>query len=165
MPPSPRAATALRKLIQGLRPPVLDDLGLVSALRQLTDEVRSRTTLAVRLTVTGSVIRLSPDLELAAYRIAQESLTNVIRHAQANRAQVRLSFGDALVLTVSDNGRGMPLRGSAPQPGPGLGLIGMRERVNMAGGSLEVKTRRPHGTLVRATLPLAGTPPRRPAEQ
>jgi signal transduction histidine kinase len=148
------AATALRKLIHGLRPPVLDDLGLVSALRQLAEEVRGRTSLTIRFTVAGTPIRLPPDLELAAYRIAQESLNNVVRHAHATRAQIHLRFADTLALTVSDDGRGIPRPGTADKPRNGLGLIGMRERVSMARGTLDVKGRRPHGTLVRATLPL-----------
>ena len=151
------AAAALRKLIRGLRPPVLDDFGLVAALRQLTGELRQRSELAIDLIVSGDEHRLPPDVELAAYRIAQESLNNVLRHADAKRATVRLRYGAQLTLTVSDNGCGLEPhpRASAAK---GLGLLGMRERVNMLGGTLEVRSRSPRGTAVMATLPVAEEP-------
>ncbi|MHA6511947.1 sensor histidine kinase [Tessaracoccus sp. Z1128] len=111
------ATVSLRKIIQGLRPPVLDDLALVSALRQLTEETRSRSDAIVRLEVTGEAGRLNPDLELAAYRIAQEALNNVVRHAHAKHATVSLCFADeSLRLTVSDDGRGIASTG--PRAGP-----------------------------------------------
>jgi signal transduction histidine kinase len=146
------ASTALRKLIHGLRPPVLDDLGLVSALRQLIDEIRQRTALNVDLEIVGEETRLAPDLELAAYRIAQESLTNVVKHSNAESANIQLRFGEKLVLTVADDGCGLP--NNLSQRCTGLGLRGMRERVIMAGGSFEVKSRSPHGVIVHATLPV-----------
>ncbi|MDP4014518.1 MAG: histidine kinase [Candidatus Nanopelagicales bacterium] len=147
------AATALRKLIHGLRPSVLDDLGLVSALRQLVNEARNRSRLVVDFTATGPEARLPAQVELAAYRIAQESLNNVIRHADATRATVRLRFGEQLTLTITDDGSGIPPSKSPGDPVPGLGLIGMRERVNMTGGTLTVGRVSPHGTRVRARLP------------
>ncbi len=148
------AASALRKLIHGLRPPVLDDLGLVSALRQMVEEARQRTGLAVDFKVTGTQVRLRPELELAAYRIAQESLNNVIRHANASRANVRLRFGAKLTLTVMDDGQGMPPAGNGhAESESAFGLIGMRERVSMAGGALKIGPSAPGGTLVRATIP------------
>lgn len=149
------AAIALRKIIEGLRPPVLDDLGLVSALRQLTDKTRTRTAATITLEITGSPVRLVRDLELATYRIAQEALNNVARHAYAERAAVRLAFSEHRVdLTVTDDGVGFrPGRGDAG-PSGGLGLIGMQERVDMAKGTLEITALRPHGTAVHAVLPV-----------
>jgi signal transduction histidine kinase len=148
------AATALRKIIHGLRPPVLDDLGIASALRQLVADVGRRGTLAVTLRCTGTETGLPPDLRLTAYRIVQEALNNVVRHAHARRATVRVQFGDPLTLTISDDGTGIPPSlGSADGPQPGLGLIGMRERATLAGGTLQVSTRSPHGTVIQATLP------------
>lgn len=150
------ATVSLRKIIQGLRPPVLDDLGLVSALRQLTEETRSRSDAIVRLEVTGEAGRLNPDLELAAYRIAQEALNNVVRHAHAKHATVSLDFADeSLRLTVSDDGRGIASTGGAGGPAGSLGLIGMRERVDMAGGTFAIAALRPHGTRVQAVIPLS----------
>lgn len=154
------AATSLRKIIQGLRPPVLDDLGLVSAVRQLIEEVRTRTEISIAFRVCGDPVRLGADLELAAYRIIQEALTNVARHAHASRAAVRLAFGGGLVtLTVTDDGVGIrATKAGEGARAPGLGLIGMRERINMAGGALHVSRRSPHGTRVHATLPLPPEP-------
>ncbi|MGE5288583.1 MAG: ATP-binding protein [Micromonosporaceae bacterium] len=148
------AATALRKVIHGLRPPVLDDIGIASALRQLVADVRKRSTLAIALRCAGAENGLPSNLKLTVYRIVQESLNNVVRHAQACHAMVRVRFGDPLTLTISDDGRGIPHNlGSADGPPPGLGLIGMRERATLAGGTLRVSTRSPHGTIVHARLP------------
>lgn len=149
------AATALRKTIQGLRPPVLDDLGLVSALRQLTEDTRARTEATVVLKVTGTPERLGPDLELITYRVAQEALTNVVRHSHASSATIRLAVTDSQVeLTVTDDGAGIGDAAADGGPATRLGLIGMRERVSLAGGTLEVSPRRPHGTRLHAKLPL-----------
>jgi signal transduction histidine kinase len=149
---------ALRTVIHGLRPPVLDDLGAVAALRQLVAEVRARHGIVIRLQVSGDQVRLSDQCELTVYRVAQEALSNVVRHAHATRTSVELHFGEQVVLTITDDGRGIPASGvPAAGSGRGLGLIGMRERVNLTGGSLEVRSRKPHGTLVRATV--VGAPP------
>jgi signal transduction histidine kinase len=144
---------ALRTVIHGLRPPVLDDFGVVAALRQLVAEVRNRHGISIRLQVTGDQVRLSDRCELTVYRVAQEALSNVVRHAQATHVKVSLQFGEQVVLTVTDDGCGIPALGSATAGSSGgLGLIGMRERVSLVGGSLAVQARRPHGTLVRATV-------------
>ena len=151
---------ALRTVIHGLRPPVLDDLGAVAALRQLVAEVRARHGIVVQLQVSGEQVRLSDRCELTVYRVAQEALSNVVRHAQATHTRVDLHFGEQVVLTVTDDGRGIPSSGvAAAGSGGGLGLIGMRERVNLIGGSLEVRALTPHGTLVRATVVGAGLAP------
>ena len=143
----------LRNVIHGLRPPVLDDFGAVAALRQLVAEVRDRHGISVRLRVTGDQVRLSAQNELTVYRVAQEALSNVVRHAKATHARVDLHFGQQVVLTVTDDGCGIPASGiTPPSAGGHLGLIGMRERVNLVGGSLEVRAHTPHGTLVRAAL-------------
>jgi signal transduction histidine kinase len=149
---------ALRTVIHGLRPPVLDDLGAVAALRQLVAEVRERHGIVIRLQVSGDQVRLSDKCELTVYRVAQEALSNVVRHAQAAHTRVDLHFGEQVVLSVTDDGLGIPSAGiAAAGSGGGLGVIGMRERVNLVGGRLEVRARTPHGTLVRATVPRART--------
>lgn len=154
------AASALRKIIQGLRPPVLDDLGLLPALRQLVDQTNRRgTNVTVTLTSAGGERRLPADQELTAYRVVQESLTNVIRHAEATRATVRVEFRDCLVVSVRDDGRGIHAQKRAPASEGGLGLIGVRERVAQVGGTLSVRSRPGRGTTVRITLP-----PRQPAD-
>jgi len=148
---------ALRTVIHGLRPPVLDDFGAAAALRQLVAEVRNRHGISVRLQVSGDPVRLSDRSELAVYRVAQEALSNVVRHSGATHTRVCLHFGEQVVLTVMDDGCGIPASGvTAAGSGGGLGLIGMRERVSLVGGRLEVQARKPHGTLVRATV--TGTP-------
>jgi signal transduction histidine kinase len=148
---------ALRTVIHGLRPPVLDDFGAVAALRQLVDEVRARSGISIRLRVSGDQVRLSAQCELTVYRVAQEALNNVVRHARATHARVDLRFGDQVVLTVTDDGCGIPAsRTTSAAFDGGLGLIGMRERVAQLGGTLEVRARMPRGTLVRATV--RGTP-------
>ena len=148
------AAIALRKIIHGLRPPVLDDIGITSALRQLTADVAKRNSLTVTLRCTGTEDGLPAGLKLTAYRIVQESLNNIVRHARARRATVRIRFGDPLSLTISDDGNGIPPNlGAARGPQPGLGLIGMRERATLAGGTLRVRARSPHGTIIEAALP------------
>src|SRR5450631_787112 len=156
---------ALRTVIHGLRPPVLDDLGAVAALRQLVAEVRSRHGTVIQLQVSGDQVRLSDQCELTVYRVAQEALSNVVRHARATQTRVDLHFGEQVVLTITDDGCGIPASGVVSAgSGGGLGLIGMRERVNLIGGSLEVRPHRPHGTLVRATVvrgSVEGWPPGR----
>ncbi len=165
----------LRKVIRGLRPPVLDDLGLVAALRQcVTDAAARPDAPALRLRVLGTPVRLPPQTELTAYRVVQESLSNVLRHAHANRVGVRVEFADDLTVTVTDDGVGIPERERRPAgagrlpPDPGnrvasvvggsqitgFGLVGMRERVSAASGHLEIRRRSPRGTTVRAILPM-----------
>jgi len=143
----------LRTVIHGLRPPVLDDFGAVAALGQLVDEVRRRHGISIRMRVSGDQVRLSAQCELTVYRVAQEALSNVVRHAKATNTRVDLHFGEQVVLTVTDDGCGIPAS-SITSSGSGrrLGLIGMRERVNLVGGSLDVHARKPHGTVVRATI-------------
>jgi signal transduction histidine kinase len=143
----------LRTVIHGLRPPVLDDFGAVAALRQLVAEVRSRHGISIRMQVSGEQERLSAECELTVYRVAQEALSNVVRHAQATNTRVDLHFGEDVVLTVTDDGCGIPASSTSASSGSRLGLIGMRERVNLVGGNLDVHARVPSGTVVRATIP------------
>jgi signal transduction histidine kinase len=155
----------LRTVIHGLRPPVLDDFGVAAALRQLVAEVRGRHGISVQLQVSGKQVRLSAQSELAVYRVAQEALSNVVHHAQATTAWVDLEFGEQVVLAITDDGCGIPSASiSSASSGGHLGLIGMRERVNLVGGSLEVRVREPHGTLVRATLPATRPEPQPAAD-
>jgi len=155
----------LRTVIHGLRPPVLDDFGVAAALRQLVAEVRARHGISVRLRVSGDQVRLSAQSELAVYRVAQEALSNVVHHAQATTAWVDLEFGEQVVLAITDDGCGIPSASiSSASSGGHLGLIGMRERVNLVGGRLEVCAHEPHGTLVRATVPATLPEPQHAAD-
>jgi len=140
----------VRKLARSLRPEVLDELGLVPALRNLCDRLAARTGVAIR-SVLHVERPLGQDVELVIYRVAQEALTNVLRHAGAARADVELVMGDdAVELRVSDDGRGI----AAPATG-GNGIRGMRERAVSVGGRVTVGPREHHGgTDVLLTIPL-----------
>ncbi|WTW98412.1 histidine kinase [Streptomycetaceae bacterium NBC_01309] len=137
----------VRRLARGLRPPALDDLGLASALAALADTARAA---GVEMDVhVEAAADLPAAVEVAVYRIAQEAATNVIRHAQAAHAVLRLHNGDGdLRLEISDDGRGIGAAAS------GVGLHSMRERAEELGGTFTVTTAGP-GTRVRVTLPLA----------
>lgn len=147
------AGGAIRKIIHGLRPPVLDDLGLIPAVRQLIKQSQQRAAIEIGLQVQGPQRRLPRDVELTAYRVIQESLNNVLRHSHASCASVVIDFGDVPTVTIRDDGVG--LNGS-PEPavGEGLGLIGMRERVARVGGTLHVSSVEGQGAIIRAELPV-----------
>ncbi len=152
-------AAALRLLIKGLRPPVLDDLGLVPALRQLTEELGRRTSLRVQFRDVGEITRAPVDVELAAYRIAQEALTNVLKHAEAHQVVVEVTFDRQITLEIRDDGRGFAV---SARSGRGLGLVGARERAESVGATLSVDSREGAGTSVRVVLPPAPTDDDRP---
>ncbi len=133
-----------------LRPPALDDLGLEAALRQQAERVRSELDVTVHADDVGG---LPAAVEVAAYRIASEALTNVVRHAGAARCEVRLSVeGSALVVEVTDDGRGIGEDVTA-----GVGLLSLRERAEELGGRCEVTCPASGGTTVHAWLPFGGT--------
>jgi len=143
-----RAAAELRRVCQGLRPPLLDDLGLGPAVVKLCDQFQEVTDIGVTLDlrVPEVIPGLSPAEALCTYRILQESLTNVSRHAGADQVSVSLvQEYDELLLSVYDNGHGFDLEIDEPQ---GAGLIGMRERAHLVGGSLEIRSLRNEGTRV-----------------
>jgi two-component system NarL family sensor kinase len=136
----------VRRLVHDLRPPALDDLGLEAAVRQQAERVRSE----VEVTVAAEDLSgLPAAVEVAAYRIVSEALTNVVRHAGARRADVRLEAGSsALTVTVADDGRGI-----AEDVTAGVGLLSLRERAEELGGRCEVRCPEGGGTTVRAVLP------------
>jgi len=149
----------VRKLALELRPSVLDDLGLVAALRQFLRTTEERTGLGTHVSLVGwddASERLQPEVETALFRIAQEAVTNAVRHSYAETVQLRLRrTADALTLEICDDGIGMPNLDSIAA-GQHLGIFGMRERARLLGGELYVSSVSPRGTLVQATLPLAG---------
>jgi signal transduction histidine kinase len=139
----------VRRMVEGLRPPALDELGLSGAVEQLADRLTAGTDLVVDAEIDGP-LALPAAVEVAAYRVAQEALTNVVRHAGAHRACVLIRVdGGELVLEVTDDGTGTP----APRDG-GVGLGSMRERAEELGGRLEVEGRPGLGTRVVARLPV-----------
>jgi signal transduction histidine kinase len=143
----------VKRLVADLRPTTLEELGLAEALRQYADTVtqRSEGVLKVGMELPGSLPSLPSAVEVAAYRIVLEAVTNVARHAGANQCLVTLSVTDSsLRIAVTDNGRGLP---PAAQP-HGLGLRSMAERATELGGHCTVGTAGERGTRVAATIPL-----------
>jgi len=147
-----QVVSELRQISRGLRPPTLDDLGLVAALRKLVADFQGRTGIAASMRVEGAGRRLSPDVELGLFRIAQEALNNVSRHAAAERVTVRVRFlADEIRLAVTDDGAGFN-PGQAAESS--LGIAGMSERAALLGGTLEVASAPGRGATVRAVIPL-----------
>jgi len=168
-----REIDGLRHLITELRPAALDDLGLQAALQALARRAQAIDGLEVQIEIDpysqpgrsdeDGAPRLDPELESTIYRVVQEALTNVSRHAQATRAVVSISErAGVLSASVADDGRGLP---DAAQLGPrgdglegGFGTAGMRERAELVGGELELSAAPGGGTVVRLIVPLAGRP-------
>ncbi len=144
----------LYRLVHDLRPAQLDDLGLVPALRYLVDEGQSNTNIEVGLTVTGQQQRLEPFVETVIFRIVQEALTNVARHAETNKANVELCFEkEEVVLRVLDNGKGFdPVKMETHQKG--WGLVGMAERAESINGRFIIESSPGKGTKIEAIIPL-----------
>ena len=140
-----------RRAIHALRAAPLEDLGLALAIRHLAESVAVRAGLALDLQGLGQINDLGPQVEQAVYRIANETLTNVARHAGARTLIVRLyQASGRLTLTVSDDGCGFDA--ATPPPDGQYGLRGMRERAEMIGGALEIESRPGGGTTVRLTV-------------
>lgn len=138
------ALNTVRRLAQGLRPPALDELGLAESLRRLAE--------SLGLQLTGADTPLPPlpaAVEVAAYRIAAEALSNVSRHAGTSTAELSFAIdGEALVVCVTDHGAGLDRRT------PGVGLLAMRERAEELAGALDVSSTPGGGTRITASLPL-----------
>ena len=168
IPDTPRAAELIARLqsllsqisqgiyrmVRDLRPVQLDDLGLASALQYLAADQRQRTGLIVSLDIETSLPRLDPLAETVLFRVAQEALTNVARHARCAEASLCLSTdSEAVVLSIQDRGVGFDLQ-QFNTPQSGLGLAGMRERVASVGGKLNIQSSPGTGTLVEIKVPL-----------
>ncbi|HEX5004371.1 MAG TPA: GAF domain-containing sensor histidine kinase [Gemmatimonadales bacterium] len=148
----------IRSVVHSLRPSLLDDLGLLPALRSLVTEFTERSGLPVTLEAPAALAPLSTDAELALFRALQEGLANVARHAEASAVTVTLAAADgALELVVEDNGRGLPPhRAAAPDQHPGhVGLAGMRERIGALGGTVQVESGTGGGVRLCLAVPLA----------
>lgn len=147
----------VRRLSQDLRPAVLDNLGLVSALGWLANDVSRYSGVTINLEVLGTERRFSNEAELVLFRIAQEALRNVWKHAQATSAEIILEFAEKKTrITIRDNGRGFDFPrsvGDLAKFGK-LGLAGMQERIHLIGGSLAVKSQPGSGTSIIAEAPL-----------
>jgi signal transduction histidine kinase len=141
----------IRRLVYDLRPPVLDDIGLIEALRGQATQLGRSDGVVINVDSACSDADLPSAVELAAYRVAVEAMTNVVRHAQAKQCTVAIERNHQLVVRVEDDGVGI----ATGQP-RGVGLRSMRERVVELGGSLRLEHRAPTGTTVRAAFPLEG---------
>ena len=147
----------VRRLVHGLRPPALDELGLVRALEQLAARLRrdeGEHRLDVEVLSRDDLTGLPAAVEVAAYRIVSEALANVVRHARASTATVVLERGAALTVEVRDDGVGIP-----EQTTVGVGLVSLRERADELGGDVSVACPPSGGTVVRVRLPLRPTVP------
>ncbi|MFD8273608.1 HAMP domain-containing sensor histidine kinase [Streptomyces flaveolus] len=139
----------VRRLVRRLRPGVLDDLGLISALTSLTHDFATHTGLRVTRRFEADLPALDHETELVLYRVAQESLTNAARHADAERLEVSLGRADgAVVLTISDDGRGIEAACE------GAGIRGMRERALLIGAALDITSAPGTGTRIRLAAPV-----------
>jgi signal transduction histidine kinase len=146
----------IRRLVYALRPPVLDELGLLGALHDSAMQYghRSSSALQVSLEAPAALPGLPAAIEVAVFRIAQEALANVVRHAQARHCHIRLTCNDELTLEISDDGQGI-----ARARRPGVGQQSMRERAEELGGTCVIVSNPGSGTLVRASFPLPQSGP------
>lgn len=143
---------AMRRVVTELRPTLLDQAGLACTIENLVQEFEHNTKIGCSLDLPDAELILDGNQSTAIYRIIQESLTNVAKHAQAERARITLSILDSsLILTVSDNGQGYDPQAKKEQS---FGLIGIRERAAIMGGMAEITSEAKKGTTVRVTLPL-----------
>jgi len=141
----------VRRLAVELRPRALDDFGLVPALERLTSSLAEHTGIAVDFESGLGHERLPSDLETALYRIVQESLTNIVKHARATRASVLVARREgAVVVVIEDDGAGF----DQDRPGDGLGLLGMQERAELVDGTLTIESRHGVGTTILAQVPV-----------
>jgi signal transduction histidine kinase len=142
----------VRRLAVELRPTALDDFGLAAALERLTEGFAEQTGAAVEFESQLGDERLPEEIETALYRIVQEALTNVIKHAHAERVRIALRKSDGLVTArIEDDGRGF----TESKGGEGLGLIGIRERVELVSGRLEIESSAGGGTTIVVEVPAA----------
>lgn len=138
-----------RRSVEALRPRPLDEAQLPDALRDMAHRWAQTSTIEVRVDVTGDPVALSPALEVTLFRVAQEALTNVSKHAHATRAGVTLSYlGDVVLLDVRDDGVGMNGR-----RGHGFGIASMTQRIRSVGGALEIESTPGDGTAISVSVP------------
>jgi PAS domain S-box-containing protein len=151
-----RSVEDVRNFSRRLRPPVLDDLGLIPVLEWLTGELKKSYGVEIAIEITGEHRRLAPDLELTLFRIIQEAMINSAKHANVKSANVKIGYlTDRVKVEILDKGEGFDLPekiGSLPRDGK-LGLAGIAERVELLGGKLEIKSHKGEGTTVLVELP------------
>ena len=144
----------IRRIIFDLRPMAIDDLGLVPALRGIMDVFRDQYGLFTEVVVVGEERRIEDHIEIGMFRVAQEALNNVMKHAHASSVRIRVEFAlTAVTLIVEDDGQGFDEPGEDPGAGH-FGLLGMRERLQLLDGSLTIKSSKGHGAKVLITAPI-----------
>jgi two-component system sensor histidine kinase UhpB len=156
-----RAIEQVRSLSLDLRPASLDLLGLEPALRAYLARQAAHAGLALAFTSSLGAERLPPALETVCFRVVQEAATNVLRHARANRLEVDLSrTGGEVRVTIRDDGAGFDMAAARERVlrGEGFGLVGMRERVQLCGGRIDVRSAIGGGTTIEVHVPVAGGP-------
>jgi PAS domain S-box-containing protein len=147
----------IRRFSQDLRPSIIDDLGLLPAVKWLVKQKSEESGVDVTLKISGKEQRLLPEVELIIFRIVQEALNNMFKHSHATQADVQIEFTDSHVTAaIHDNGKGFELPetvGDLSHSGK-LGLVGMQERVSLINGSLVIKSEKDRGTLVTVSVPI-----------
>jgi signal transduction histidine kinase len=151
-----RTIEGIRRIIGRLSPLVLQELGLIAAIRKEAKDLAKSTGVKARVAVSDSVGRLVPEVETAIYRVVQEALHNVAKHANAKSANIHMTRDHGLLrLSIEDDGGGInPVVN--PQR-PSFGMAGMRERISALGGTMQVKSRRGQGTRIEVSVPVPET--------
>lgn len=152
-----RAIQSVRNLSLNLRPSLLDDLGLEAALRWLLDRTAGSAGIEASISVSGVEERLPSEIETACFRIAQETLNNIVKHAGASRIALDLRKGESTIeLSIGDNGISFDVRAAFIRAvrGESFGLLGMQERALLAGGRFDIESSPDKGTLLKATFPI-----------
>jgi PAS domain S-box-containing protein len=149
----------IRNISSDLRPAMLDDLGLIPTIEwYISDFINRRQGIEIDLETIGVKKRLDPEIEIVLYRILQEGLNNIAKHAKASHVKVLLTFNHPkIIFTIKDDGVGFEMTKGISAKGfksHGIGLAGLRERVASAGGSIDIRSRKGKGTLIRAELPI-----------
>ncbi len=157
------SVNAVHRFARDLRPVVLDDLGLIPALHAYIKSLAAAKNLKVQMTASSEVEAIDVAKRIVLYRVAQEALTNVARHARATQVKINLTAApEGVRLEIRDNGRGFSMKKTLLAPGGRrVGLVSMRERVEMVGGTLTVKSTPRKGTLVSTEIPCTPENPRK----
>jgi signal transduction histidine kinase len=154
---SDKMTSDINRIIHDLHPTQLDDLGLAHALQDLTENSAKNLGLAVRLKIFGDIQRVDSLIETVLYRVAQETITNVVRHAQTSNAEMHLTFeSEKIKLTIRDEGVGFVVI-DPPSPTRGFGLAFMRERVDSTGGNLSIRSSPGKGTIIEVEIPITNS--------